>query len=44
MFDSAKTPRGSHIWKALYEGIQWLQNGMKWILGDGQTIRMWDDH
>ena len=44
LFKSARTPRGSHIWKALFDGIQWLWNGMKWIVGDRQTMTVWDDH
>ena len=44
LFESVRTPRGSHIWKALHEGIQWLRRGMRWILGDGQTIWVWEDH
>ena len=24
--------------------MQWLKKGMKWIIGDGQTIRVWEDH
>ena len=44
LFESVRTPRGPHIWKALHEGIQWLRQGMKWILGDGQNIRVWEDH
>ena len=44
LFKSTKTLRGSHIWKSLFNGIQWLWYGMKCIVGDGQTIRVWDDH
>ena len=44
LIESARTLWGSHIWKSLFDGIQWLQYGMKWIEGDGQTIRVWDDH
>ena len=44
VFQSVRTPQGSHIWKALHEGIQLLQRGMRWILGDGQTIQVWEDH
>ena len=44
LFTSTRNPRGSHIWKELFDEIQWLQEGMKWIVGDGQTIRIWDDH
>ena len=43
LFECVMTPRGSHIWKALYEEIQWLRRGMRWILRDGQTIRVWED-
>lgn len=24
--------------------MQWLKKGTKWIIGDGQTIRVWKDH
>ncbi|XP_050285253.1 uncharacterized protein LOC126724867 [Quercus robur] len=44
LFESTSTSRGSHIWKALFNGIQWLREGMKWIIGDGHNIRIWEDH
>ena len=27
----------------MHEGIKWLWRGRKWILGDGQNIRVWED-
>lgn len=44
LFESVRNPQESHNWKALHEGIQWLRWGMKWILGDGQNIQVWEDH
>ena len=44
LYDSGINPRASHIWKALLVGIRWLQQGMNWVLGDGQNIRVWEDH
>ena len=43
LFDSVCNPRSLHIWTALCEGMQWLRSGMKWIVGDGQTINVWQD-
>ena len=43
LFDSIRNPQCLHIWTALYEGMQWPQSGMKWIVGDGQTINVWQD-
>ena len=40
LFESDINPRASHIWKASQVGIKWLRKGMKWILGNGQTIRV----
>ena len=37
-------PRASHICKAIHVEKQWLRRGMKWIVGDGQTIQVWEDH
>ena len=44
LFDSICNPQCLHIWTALYEGMQWPQSGMKWIVGDGQTINVWQDN
>ena len=44
LFESNINPRASHIWKAIHVGKQWLRQVMKWIVGDGQTIRVWEDH
>ena len=44
MFESTRPSKSSHIWKALYEGMKWLQDGMQWIVGDGKPIRMWKDN
>ena len=44
VFESVRNPRGSHTWTALHEGIQWLWQGMIWILGDNQNIRVWEDY
>ena len=44
LFERVVSPRGSHIWKAIHLGMQWLKKGMRWIIGDGQTIRVWEDH
>ena len=40
LFKSSINTRASHIWKAIHVGKQWLRQGMKWILGDGQTIQV----
>ena len=44
LFESDINPRVSHIWKASQVGIKWLGKGMKWILGNGHTIRVCEDH
>ena len=44
LFENDINPRASHIRKALQVGIKWLRRGMKWILGDVQTIQVWEDH
>ena len=43
LFTSPHTSRGSHIWTAFSMGIKLLREGMTWIVGDGQTIRIWQD-
>ena len=44
VFTSPRTARGSHIWTALLLGAELLLKGMRWVVGDGQTIRIWQDH
>lgn len=44
MFESARQSRKSHSWKALYDRMKWLQEGMQWIVRDGQNIRVWADN
>ena len=44
LFKNGINPRESHIWKALQLGIKWLQGGIKWILRNGQTIPVLEDH
>ena len=43
MFDSTRSARGSHIWTAFRHEIKLLREGMSWIVGDGQDIRIWQD-
>lgn len=43
LFTSPRNPKGSYIWKDFFVGIQSLLKGMKWIVGDGQTIQIWKD-
>nr|POE76406.1 putative ribonuclease h protein [Quercus suber] len=44
LFTSPRTSRGSHIWTALPIGAKLLFDGMRWVVGDGATIRIWKDH
>ena len=44
LFTSHRTSRESHIWTALSLGANLLLRGMRWVVGDGQTIRSWKDH
>ena len=43
LFTSPRTPRGSHIWTAISIGVNLLREGMRWYIGDAQTIRIWQD-
>ena len=43
LFTNPRTSRGSHIWTALSIGVKLLRGGMHWIIGDGQTIQIWQD-
>lgn len=43
LFTSSRNPRGSYIWKALFVGIQFLKEGMKWIVRVKHTIQIWTD-
>ena len=44
VFISPQTSRGSHIWTAISLGVELLLEGMRWIIGDGRSIRVWKDH
>ena len=43
MFNGTRGVRGSHIWTAFRHGIKLLSEGLSWIVGDGQDIRIWQD-
>ena len=43
LFTSPWHSKGSHIWTAFSLGAKLLLLGISWIIGDGQTIRIWKD-
>ena len=43
LFTSPQTSQGFHIWTAISIGANLLRLGMRWYIGDGQTIRIWRD-
>ena len=43
LFTSPRTSQGSHIWTAISIGANLLREGMRWYIGDGQTIWIWQD-
>ena len=43
LFTGPQTSRGSHIRTAISIGVNLLRGGMHWYIGDGQTIRIWQD-
>ena len=43
LFTIPRPSRGSHIWIAISIGANLLREGMRWYIGDGQTIRIWQD-
>ena len=43
LFTSPWTSWGSHIWTVLSLGAKLLLESMRWIVRDGQTIRVWKD-
>ena len=44
LFTGPWTSKGSHIWITLSLGVELLLEGMRWVVGDGRTIRIWKDH
>ena len=44
LFTGPQSARRSHIWTAISLGAELLREGMRWFVGDGQTIRVWQDH
>ena len=43
LFTCNRNAQGSHIWKSFLLGLQDLREGMSWIVGNGNTIRIWTD-
>ncbi|KAJ7950712.1 Ribonuclease H [Quillaja saponaria] len=43
LWDATVKPHHSFIWKSILKGVQLLNKGMKWRLGNGTQIRSWDD-
>ncbi|XP_010463143.1 PREDICTED: uncharacterized protein LOC104743796 [Camelina sativa] len=35
--------RPSHAWRSIHQGIQLIKKGLKWRIGDGNTVRIWSD-
>lgn len=44
IFESRVNLRASHIWKSIYIGLQELRKGVKWVIGDGNSVRVWEDN
>lgn len=44
ILDATLGHRPSHAWKSIYEGDQFLKQGIRWRLGDGNTIKVWKDN
>ena len=42
--DSHSTKNSSHIWKAFQIGGKLLFKGMRWLVGDGCLINVWNDN
>ena len=43
VFTGPRSSRRSYVWTAFMLGANLLFQGMRWIIGDGQTIRLWKD-
>ena len=43
LFTSPRNSRGFHIWITFLLEAQLILKGMSWIVGNGQTIRIWKD-
>ena len=43
VFTSPRSSRGFYVWRAFLLGANLLLQGMRWIIEDGQTIRIWKD-
>ena len=44
LFTGPRIAKRSHIWIATSLRAELLRDGMRWFVGDGQTIRIWQDH
>ena len=36
-------PKPSYTWRSLLAGRNVLENGLRWSIGNGQNVRIWDD-
>ena len=44
LFTGPRSAKRSHIWTAISLGAKLLREGMRWFVGDGHSIRVWQDH
>ncbi|GAA0146506.1 hypothetical protein LIER_06440 [Lithospermum erythrorhizon] len=42
-WDATTGSTPSYIWRSILQSREVLRRGCKWVLGDGKTIRIWQD-
>lgn len=43
LMDANLGKRSSHAWRSIYQDTQLIKQGLRWRVGDGNTIRIWHD-
>ncbi|XP_023633818.1 uncharacterized protein LOC111829312 [Capsella rubella] len=43
LMDATLGHRPSHAWRSILQGLQLIKQGLKWRIGDGETVRIWRD-
>ena len=41
--EAPESPSGSYAWRSILKGREVLVRGARWRVGDGESIKVWDD-
>lgn len=43
LFSARAVPGISYVWRSILQGLEVVKEGMVWLVGDGENIRIWQD-